>query len=125
MGFPIGVPITKVGGRGAERIVPLQSEGISIEKCFTSSCVGVGKDKVISFMHTKDASRKVQKKLRKREQVMKVARELEEEETVMGVLQEQGEGESLEQVISLIEQGNSEIEIGEELYGLLPCLAHG
>jgi hypothetical protein len=115
----------RVGGRGAKGVFPQQLEEGSIEKCFTSSCIGVGKDMIISFMHARNATRKVQKKLRKREIVMKAIGEIEEEEAIMGVLEEQGEGKSVEQVISLIEKGNSEIEIGEEIHELLSCLVHG
>ena len=102
----------------------LPPQALSVEKCFVSSCVGVGRDRVVSFVHIDDVTKKTQKRVRKKENVMIASMMMEEGEVITGVLDEQGEGESLDQVIASIEREEFEIEISRELHVLLSHFVH-
>ena len=72
-GFPISAPVGKVENRGAKCMIPLLEGEVDVEKLFESSCVGIGKDRVISFLHMGNATKKIRRKMKKREDLLKNA----------------------------------------------------
>jgi hypothetical protein len=103
-----------VESRGAKEVNPPQAMEDEVGKYFSSSYVGMGKDRVVSFVHT----------VRWLESVMKNDMMIEGEEAIEGIIEEQGEGRSLNEVVSLIEKGESYIEIGREIHEVLSHIVH-
>ena len=74
-----------MGERDALKVIPPLVE---VEKYFTSSYIGVGRDRAISFMHVNNIARRIQKRVKKKECVMRSEGVIEEVEEIVGFLDE-------------------------------------
>jgi hypothetical protein len=100
--------------RGAVSWSPPQQ--VSTKDYFDRTYIGVQKDRTVCFVHTETTSRSLKKLMQRKEKIMKTAKIMDEEEVMIGILEDSGEGWSIEDLIRVIEKGDSEIEIARELH---------